>query len=162
MGERSQHWQTGISTHTNFVSTSDTENLVMKVELPITQTLPMSFGTMLIQPHLKTTGYQGIQVPCIMQTQNDISRNKKSEVRSMEKEILRLINNNNGELSWYQLDRALSYQQKHVHTIHRLVDVLKELERKGLIRSEGEGPQPIYWITDVGRKLVEEQEAHIR
>ena len=33
----------------------------------------------------------------------------------MEKEILRLINSShNGELSWYQLDRALSYQQKYV------------------------------------------------
>jgi DNA-binding PadR family transcriptional regulator len=79
----------------------------------------------------------------------------------MEKDILRLINNYNGELSWYQLDRALSYNQKHVQIIHRLVEILKDLEQKGLIRSEGEGSQPRYWITDVGRKLVEEQEAQI-
>ena len=79
----------------------------------------------------------------------------------MEKEILRLISSHNGELSWYQLDRALSYQKKYVDVIHRLVDILKDLEHQGLVRSEGEGPQPRYWITDVGRKLVEEQEAHI-
>ena len=79
----------------------------------------------------------------------------------MEKEILRLINSHNGALSWYQLDRALSYRQKYVDVIHRLVDMLKDLEHKGLVRSEGGGPQPRYWITDVGRKLVEEQEAHI-
>ena len=37
----------------------------------------------------------------------------------MEQEILRLINSHNGELSWYQLDRALSYQHKYVDGIHR-------------------------------------------
>lgn len=79
----------------------------------------------------------------------------------MEQEILRLINRHNGELSWYQLDRALSYQQKYVDGIHHLVDLLKDLEHKGLVRSEGEGPQPRYWITDVGRQLVAEQAAHI-
>ena len=79
----------------------------------------------------------------------------------MEKEILRLINSYNGALSWHQLDRALSYQQKYVDGIHRLAAILKDLEHKGLVRSEGEAPQPRYWITDVGRKLVEEQEAHI-
>jgi len=79
----------------------------------------------------------------------------------MEQEVLRVINSHNGELSWYQLDRALSYQQKYVDAIHRLGDILQDLEDKGLVRSEGEGPQPRYWITDVGRKLVVEHEAHI-
>ena len=79
----------------------------------------------------------------------------------MEQEMLRLINSRNGELSWYQLDRALSYQQKSVDGIHRLIDILQDLEHRGLVRSEGEGPQPRYWITEVGRKLVAEQEAHI-
>jgi hypothetical protein len=140
---------------------SDTETLVMRLELLLIQMLPMSFGIMPIQPRWKTTDYQQIQVHCIIQTQNDIFRNNDSWGRDMEKDILRLINNNNGELSWYQLGRALSYQPKHVHTIHHLVDVLKHLEQKGLIRSEGEGAQPRYWITEVGRKLVEEQEAQI-
>jgi uncharacterized membrane protein len=79
----------------------------------------------------------------------------------MEQEILRLINSQSGELSWYQLDRALSYQHKPVDTIHRLIDILQDLEHRGLVRSEGEGPQPRYWITEVGRQLVAEQEAHI-
>ena len=79
----------------------------------------------------------------------------------MEKEVLRLINSHNGELNWYQLDRALSYQHKYVDGIDRLVDIVKHLEPKGLLRSEGEGPQPRYWITDAGRKLIAEQEAHI-
>jgi len=48
----------------------------------------------------------------------------------MEKEILRLINSHNGELSWYQLDRVLSYQHTYVDGIHRLVDVIKDLEHK--------------------------------
>ena len=78
----------------------------------------------------------------------------------MEQEILRLINSHNGELSWYQLDRALSNQHKYVDGIHCLVDLVKVLEHKGLVRSEGEGPQPRYWITDAGRKLTAEQEAH--
>src|SRR5262249_35216959 len=85
----------------------------------------------------------------------------RSEGKHMEKEILRLINNHNGELSWYQLDRALSYQHQYVDDIHRLVDIVKDLEYKGLVRSEGEGPQPRYWITDAGKKLIAEQEAHI-
>jgi hypothetical protein len=38
---------------------------------------------------------------------------------------------------------------------------LQDLEHRGLVRSEGEGPQPRYWITEVGRQLVAEQEAHI-
>ena len=79
----------------------------------------------------------------------------------MEQEILRVIHRHNGALSWYQLDRALSYQDKYVDGIHRLVDILQDLEHKGLMRSEGEGPQPRYWITDRGRKLIAEQEAHI-
>ena len=79
----------------------------------------------------------------------------------MEQEILRLINSHNGELSWYQLDRTLSYQHKYVEGIHRLVHIVKDLEHKGLVRSEGERPQPRYWITDAGRKLIAEQEAHI-
>ena len=79
----------------------------------------------------------------------------------MEKEILRLINSHNGELSWYQLDRALSYQHKYVDDTPRLVDIVKDLEHKGLLRSEGEGPQPRYWITDAGKKLIAEQEAYI-
>jgi len=79
----------------------------------------------------------------------------------MEKEILRLINSHNGELSWYQLDRVLSYQHTYVDGIHRLVDVIKDLEHKGLLRSEDEGSQPRYWITDAGRKLIAEQETHI-
>ena len=79
----------------------------------------------------------------------------------MEQEILRLINRHNGEMSWYQLDRAPRYQHKYVDGIHRLVDIVKDLEHKGLVRSEGEGPQPRYWITDAGRKRIAEQEAHI-
>ena len=43
-----------------------------------------------------------------------------------------------------------------------LVDIVKDLEHKGLVRSEGEESQPRYWITDAGRKLIAEQEAHIR
>ena len=79
----------------------------------------------------------------------------------MEQEILRLINSQSGALSWYQLDRALSYQHKYVDGIHRLVDIVKDLEHKGLMRSESEGPQPRYWITDAGRKLIAAQEAHL-
>ncbi len=79
----------------------------------------------------------------------------------MEQEILRLINNQNGELSWYQLDRTLSYQQKYISMLHRLVDMLKDLEQKGLIRSATQGPQPQYWITDAGRKLLAEQTAQV-
>jgi hypothetical protein len=45
--------------------------------------------------------------------------------------------------------------------MHRLVDIVKDLERKGLVRLEGEGPQPRYWITEAGRKLIAEQEARI-
>ena len=78
------------------------------------------------------------------------------EEKRMEQEILRLINSHNGELSWYQLDRALSYQHKHVDGIHRLVDIVKDFEHRGLVRLEGEGPQPRYWITDAGRRFLAE------
>jgi hypothetical protein len=90
---------------------SDTATLVMSAVLPPTQTLPMSFGTMLIERHSQATGYQRRHVCCIIQTQNDTSQHNNGRGQSMEEDILRLINTNNSELSWYQLDRALKKER---------------------------------------------------
>jgi hypothetical protein len=86
---------------------SDTATLVMLAALPPTQTLPMSLGTMLIQRPLQATGYQRRHVCCIIQTRNDTSQNNNGKRQITGEDILGWINTNNGELSWYQLDRAL-------------------------------------------------------
>lgn len=66
----------------------------------------------------------------------------------MKNEILRLINNNDGKLSWYQLDRSLSYDE-FLPVLSQMMPLLKWLEENGLIRSEGEASY--YWITDAAR-----------
>lgn len=72
----------------------------------------------------------------------------------MQLDILRLINNNDGQLSWYSLDRSLGYEGNNTHQIHLLVKVLRSIEEQGLIISEGEKAQPKYWITGAGKKLL--------
>ena len=80
----------------------------------------------------------------------------------MEVEILLLINDHDGQWGWYQLDRALSIRQ--VTREKNLMAVLKRLEQNGLIQSKQvEGsPQPRYWITTSGKKLLTDQEATSR
>jgi hypothetical protein len=59
------------------------------------------------------------------------------------------------------LGAAANWRGELRRALTLLVDIVKDLEDKGLMRSEGEGSQPRYWITDAGRKLIAEQEAHI-
>ena len=64
--------------------------------------------------------------------------------------LLELIQENNGQVNWYQLDRAISSEtaQREEH----LLNSLKELESAGFILSNsGPNPaQPTHCITDVG------------
>ncbi len=80
----------------------------------------------------------------------------------MALDILRLIRNNDGELTWYQLDRSLSYEGTHISIINKLVPVLRHLEQSEFIRCEGNPSQPRYWITDAGRQALLDNPAYDR
>jgi DNA-binding PadR family transcriptional regulator len=74
--------------------------------------------------------------------------------------VLRIINTNDGKLSWYQIDRALS--QKGVvgggwPAPGGLMPVLRELEQSEYISaSVGPNPaQPLYSITQMGHHQLE-------
>ena len=77
------------------------------------------------------------------------------DTTKMQMEILRLVNEHDGELSWYQLDRSLAHDD-YLPVIHRLMDVLKQLEQSGHIRAEG--TEPYYFITEAGRQALEQQQ----
>ena len=66
-------------------------------------------------------------------------------------ELLKLIANNDGKWSWYQLDRALS--TRGLIPPAPIPKILKSAEREGLIRSlPGANPaQPVYEITTEGK-----------
>jgi DNA-binding HxlR family transcriptional regulator len=71
-------------------------------------------------------------------------------------ELLRRIAAHDGEWTWYQLDRALSVRD--LIPMEPLPKLLRELERRGLIRS-GPGPnpaQPTYFVTAAGRERLSE------
>lgn len=72
----------------------------------------------------------------------------------MRMEILRLIANNDGKLSWYQLDRSLSHDE-FLPIMDQMMPLLEQLEQDGLIKSEGEAPR--YRVTDAGQAIVEQQ-----
>lgn len=74
-------------------------------------------------------------------------------------EILKQVRRRNGELSWYRLDRLLSHDE-FLPVIHTLGEVLSDLEANKMIRAEGKGAQPIYYITEVGQKFLSELETH--
>jgi hypothetical protein len=86
---------------------SDTVTLAMTAALPPTQALPMSFGIVPIERPSQAIGYQRRHGCCIIQTRDDPSQNSDGNGQSMETDILRWINTNNGEWSWYQPDRTL-------------------------------------------------------
>ena len=83
---------------------------------------------------------------------------------SLALEILRVIEDNNGAYSWYQIDRELSmrlaqgWEQPHAG---RLMVCIRQLEHDGLIAAAtGHCPsQPLYALTLAGRKLMMDAEA---
>lgn len=77
----------------------------------------------------------------------------------MEMDILRLIAKHDGKLSWYELDHALVYNGTNPSTLGNMMPTLKLLEENGFIRSEGGGPQPRYYVTDAGLRLLEQSNA---
>ncbi len=79
------------------------------------------------------------------------------DLDNLKKDILKCVAKHDGQWSWYQLDRALSYGE-NLSVIHRLGEALDNLEQEDLIRAEGEGGQPLYWITEVGRQQLTQRE----
>ena len=75
-------------------------------------------------------------------------------LNNFQAEILKHIGKRDGQMSWYQLDRLLAYDE-FLPIIHTLVKVLRELEQKGLIRAEGETAQPIYFLTKAGTESLQ-------
>jgi DNA-binding HxlR family transcriptional regulator len=77
--------------------------------------------------------------------------------------VLRTIEANNGEFSWYQLDPALVHRAGLDPGIvsRGLMLALRELEQAGFITaSPGHSPaQPLYSVTATGQKQLEAQRA---
>ena len=78
--------------------------------------------------------------------------------------ILKIIKDNDGKFSWYQVDRALTWRVEGVYpgvVSESLMTVLRELERDGFITTIAghHRAQPLYSITPVGLHLLETQEA---
>jgi len=73
--------------------------------------------------------------------------------------FLRLIGEHEGEWSWYQFERAFPPGWLADETPDtRAMDILKELERDGLVETSGGGPQPRYGLTEWGRTTLREAE----
>jgi DNA-binding PadR family transcriptional regulator len=74
--------------------------------------------------------------------------------------VLRIIGTNDGKVSWYQIDRALSQQGLVSGTWPApggLMPVLRELEQSGYITAAvGPNPaQPLYSITQMAQEQLE-------
>lgn len=78
-------------------------------------------------------------------------------ISDFKNEILRIVGNNDGKLSWYQLDRQLSFNG--VEMTENLMQAIRDLESGGLIASkEGKNAsQPLYSLTPQGKALVDER-----
>jgi DNA-binding PadR family transcriptional regulator len=70
--------------------------------------------------------------------------------------ILELIKTNDGKLSWYQIDRALSQRTTAGIVPESLMPALRELEQGGFITTgAGHNPgQPLYSITPAGQQQL--------
>jgi DNA-binding PadR family transcriptional regulator len=75
-------------------------------------------------------------------------------MNALQIRLLKLIKANDGQFSWYQLDRAVSTER--VEGVGNLMHVLKSLQSDGLISSrEGANPaQPTYSITNEGMNAL--------
>ncbi len=73
--------------------------------------------------------------------------------------FLRLIGEHEGEWSWYQFERAFPpgwFADEPPET--RAMDILRELERDGLVTTTLGEPQRKYRLTDRGRNVLREAE----
>lgn len=68
--------------------------------------------------------------------------------------VLQLIAKQNGEHTWYTLDRALAGK---FDVSRLLIPALKQLAQDGLVDPRGPAHMPIYWLTDKGKARAEEQ-----
>jgi len=71
--------------------------------------------------------------------------------------FLRLIEEHEGEWSWYQFERAFppGWFTDELPTT-AATDILKRLERDGLVTTTPGGPQPKYRLTDQGIDALRE------
>lgn len=75
-------------------------------------------------------------------------------MNQLQAKLLELIQLNNGKYSWYQLDRAISFE--NVEGRENLMENLKTLQSQGFITSQ-QGPnpsQPTYSITENGLAVL--------
>ena len=79
------------------------------------------------------------------------------KISPVERQILELIEANNGKWYWYQIDRAISRQGKIVGPFWKELDRLKEQgyyeEKQG-----DNAARPTYWITDKGKRHLLKKE----
>ena len=76
---------------------------------------------------------------------------------NLKKDILKCVAKHDGQWSWYQLDRALSYDE-NLPIIHRLGEALRTLEQEGLICAEEIEGHTRYSLTKLGEQQVAQQE----
>jgi DNA-binding PadR family transcriptional regulator len=79
------------------------------------------------------------------------------DVSLVEEQILELIEANNGQWYWYQIDQAISMQGHTVGPFWKELDWLKEQGYYEEKRRDN-AVQPTYWITDKGKKLLQKKE----
>ena len=73
--------------------------------------------------------------------------------------FLRLIGEQEGEWYWYQFERAFPpgwFADEPPHS--RAMDILKELDRDGLVTTTPGEPRRRYRLTDRGRNMLRETE----
>jgi DNA-binding PadR family transcriptional regulator len=71
--------------------------------------------------------------------------------------ILQIISDNDGEFSWYQIDRALSRRGTGGGSASgNLLSILRELEMAGLVaaRAGHHAAQPLYSVTPAGQQQL--------
>lgn len=84
--------------------------------------------------------------------------NISEELQIMAKDILSGIEKYNGKLSWLQLDRYLTSREENLSLLGNMMSILKQFESDNLIQidSSQSTSMPKYWLTENGRKFLQE------
>jgi Fe2+ or Zn2+ uptake regulation protein len=72
------------------------------------------------------------------------------------KKIIEMVAANDGQLTWYNIVKYID--QLDVKRVPPTYHVLKELVKLGYLRADPPGNDAKYWLTDVSRRLLVQQE----
>lgn len=76
-----------------------------------------------------------------------------SEINSIERQVLELIEQHNGKWYWYHIDRQISRHGEIVGPFNKELKHLKDLGYYEEILGDN-AIKPTYWITDKGRSVL--------